>query len=100
MTSRYMPNELINAPNIIPASDIGAPAPVSLIIAVYAIVSILMASFRLLNSDITKKAAQRELKETQLSNFENDERHSLSSSKRRDIVQFGSFTNRRRRQIV
>jgi ABC-2 type transport system permease protein len=50
-------SQLMTAPNTIPTSDIGALAQASLIIAVYAIVFILIAAFRLLKSDITKKTA-------------------------------------------
>lgn len=53
----FLMSELITARNILPASDPGALAQAALIIAVYAIVSILIAAYRLLTSDVTKKRA-------------------------------------------
>ena len=48
-------SELITAPNVLPAGDLGALAQASLIIAVYAIVFTIIAAYRLLKSDVTKK---------------------------------------------
>jgi hypothetical protein len=49
-------SELITAPNtVLPVADTGALYEAALIIAVYAIVFILIAAFRLLKSDVTKK---------------------------------------------
>jgi ABC-2 type transport system permease protein len=49
-------SELITAPStVLPAADTGALYEATLIIAVYAIVFILIAAFRLLKSDVTKK---------------------------------------------
>ena len=49
--------ELITASSVLPAGDLGALAQASLIIAVYAIVFTLIAAYRLLKSDVTKKTA-------------------------------------------
>jgi ABC-2 type transport system permease protein len=48
-------SELITASSVLPAGDLGALAQASLIIAVYAIVFTLIAAYRLLKSDVTKK---------------------------------------------
>jgi ABC-2 type transport system permease protein len=50
-------SELITAPSVLPAGDPEALAQASLIIAVYAIVFTLIAGYRLLKSDVTKKTA-------------------------------------------
>jgi ABC-2 type transport system permease protein len=48
-------SELVTASSVLPAGDLGALAQASLIIAVYAIVFTLIAAYRLLKSDVTKK---------------------------------------------
>lgn len=48
-------SELITSSSVLPAGDLGALAQASLIIAVYAIVFTLIAAYRLLKSDVTKK---------------------------------------------
>ncbi len=48
-------SELVTASSVLPAVDLGALAQASLIIAVYAIVFTLIAAYRLLKSDVTKK---------------------------------------------
>jgi len=48
-------SELVTASSVLPAGDLGALAQASLIIAVYAIVFTLIATYRLLKSDVTKK---------------------------------------------
>jgi ABC-2 type transport system permease protein len=49
--------EVITAQNVVSASDLGALAQAALIIALYAIASILIAAFRLVEWDVTKKTA-------------------------------------------
>jgi ABC-2 type transport system permease protein len=52
----FVMSELITAPGaVLPAGDLEALYQAALIIAVYAIVSILIATFRLLKSDVAKK---------------------------------------------
>ena len=48
-------SELITGSSVLPAGDLGALAQAALIIAVYAIVFTLIAAYRLLKSDVTKK---------------------------------------------
>jgi ABC-2 type transport system permease protein len=48
-------SELITAPSLLPAADTGALFQAALIIALYAIVFMLIAAYRLLKSDVTKK---------------------------------------------
>ena len=50
-------SELITASSVLPAGDLGALAQASLIIAVYAIVFTIIAAYRLLKSDVTKKTS-------------------------------------------
>jgi len=50
-------SEVVSASNVLPPADFGALSQAALIIALYAIASILIAAIRLVKSDVTKKAA-------------------------------------------
>jgi hypothetical protein len=48
-------SELVTAPSVLPAADLGALSEAALIIVLYIIAFVLIAVYRLLKSDVAKK---------------------------------------------